>query len=95
MDYEYTRITEFKKMTGQENSKTTILKEFPCFGDEPYYPFPTDEWRTLAQKYRDRAAREKNVLFLGRLAEYKYYDMDDVIERSLSCFQLLKQGILQ
>lgn len=86
MDYDYTRITEFKKMTGQKHEKTTILKEFPCFGGEPYYPYPTEEWKALAAKYREKAAQEKDVIFLGRLAEYKYYDMDDVIRRALDCF---------
>lgn len=89
MDYDYTRITEFKKMTGQKCDKTTILKEIPCFGEEPYYTYPTKEWKELAQKYRDKASQEKNVIFLGRLAEYKYYDMDDVIRRALDVFETL------
>ncbi|MFT3950709.1 MAG: UDP-galactopyranose mutase [Oscillospiraceae bacterium] len=91
MDYDYTRITEFKKMTGQKHDKTTILKEYPCFGGEPYYPYPTDEWKTLAGKYRERSTREKNVIFLGRLAEHRYYDMDDVIRRALDCFRDLEK----
>lgn len=86
MDYEYTRITEFKKLTGQKNEKTTILKEIPCDGEEPFYTFPTAEWKELAQNYRNLAAKEKNVIFLGRLAEYKYYDMDDVIRRAFDTF---------
>jgi UDP-galactopyranose mutase len=89
-DYDYTRITEFKKMTGQICEKTTILKEYPCFGGEPYYPYPTKEWKDLAQKYREKAAQEKNTIFLGRLAEYKYYDMDDVVRKALDCFEGLK-----
>lgn len=93
MDYDYTRITEFKKMTGQKHEKTTILKEFPCFGGEPYYPYPTAEWKALAEKYREKAAKEKNVIFLGRLAEYKYYDMDDVIRRALDCFADFRKEI--
>lgn len=90
MDYDYTRITEFKKLTGQKSDKTTILKEIPCDGDEPFYTFPTPEWEELAQKYRDLASMEKNVIFLGRLAEYKYYDMDDVIRRALDVFEKIK-----
>lgn len=86
MDYEWTRITEFKKMTGQISPKTTILKEFPCFGDEPFYSYPTQKWMELANKYREKAANEKDVIFLGRLAEYRYYDMDDVIRRALDVF---------
>lgn len=87
MDYDYTRITEFKKMTGQKSDKTTILKEIPCDGDEPFYTFPTAEWIEMAEKYREKGKGEKNVIFLGRLAEYKYYDMDDVIRRSLDVFE--------
>lgn len=90
MDYDYTRITEFKKMTGQKSSKTTILKEIPCDGDEPFYTFPTKEWKDLAQKYRDLSSKEKDVIFLGRLAEYKYYDMDDVIRRALDVFEQIR-----
>ncbi len=87
MDYEYTRITEFKKMTGQKSNKTTILKEIPCDDGEFFYTFPTNEWKMLAQQYRELAARERNVIFIGRLAEYKYYDMDDVIRRALDVFE--------
>lgn len=86
LDYDYTRITEFKKMTGQKNEKTTILKEIPCFGEEPFYTYPTAESNDLAQKYREEASKEKDVVFLGRLAEYRYYDMDDVIRRALKVF---------
>lgn len=87
MDYDYTRITEFKKMTGQKSDKTTILKEIPCDGDEPFYTFPTAEWKALAQQYRELATKEIDVIFLGRLAEYKYYDMDDVVKRALEVFR--------
>lgn len=85
-DYDYTRITEFKKMTGQEHAKTTILKEYPCFGEEPFYPYPSREWREKAELYRKLAEQEKNTVFLGRLAEYRYYDMDDVIRKALDVF---------
>jgi UDP-galactopyranose mutase len=87
MDYDYTRITEFKKLTGQKSSKTTILKETPCDGEEPFYPFPMDDWEQLAEKYRKEAEKEENTIFLGRLAEYKYYDMDDVVRRALDVFR--------
>ena len=91
-DYDFTRITEFKKMTGQESRKTTILKEFPCFGEEPFYPYPTQEYKELYAKYKQRADEEKNVIFVGRLAEYKYYDMDDVVERALNVFLQIAEG---
>lgn len=91
MDYDYTRVTEFKKMTGQVHPKTTILKEFPCFGEEPFYPYPTQKWKRIADKYRKMAQKEENIIFLGRLAEYKYYDMDDVIRKALDVFQILQK----
>ncbi len=86
LEYPWTRITEFKKMTGQIHSKTTILKEYPCFGDEPFYTYPTQSEALLAKKYKEKAAKENNVIFIGRLAEYKYYDMDDVVEKALDIF---------
>jgi len=89
-DYDYTRITEFKKMTGQKHHKTTILKETPCFGDEPYYPYPAAEWMELYKKYEKEAEKEKRTVFLGRLAEYRYYNMDDVVYRALECFNKIR-----
>ncbi len=89
-DYDYTRVTEFKKMTGQRNDKTTILKEIPYLGEEPYYPLPTEENRKLAQKYKDMSNREAKVVFVGRLAEYKYYNMDEVVRRGLDVFESIK-----
>ena len=86
MDYDYTRITEFKKMTGQIHPKTTILKEYPCSEGEPFYSYPTKQWIALAEEYKKDAQREKKTLFVGRLAEYQYYDMDDVIRKSLDLF---------
>lgn len=87
MDYEYTRVTEFKKMTGQKSKKTTILKEIPCDEGELFYTFPTHEWQALAQQYRELASMEQNVIFIGRLAEYRYYDMDDVVRKALDVFE--------
>lgn len=83
-DYDFTRITEFKKMTGQKSNKTTILKEYPCFGEEPFYPYPTQDNKEIYKKYLELTKAEKRVHFVGRLAEYKYYDMDDVVERALT-----------
>ena len=83
-EFKYTRITEFKRLTGQKCRKTTILKEFPCFGDEPYYPYPTSDNKELYKQYAALAEKETDVVFAGRLAEYRYYDMDDVVERALN-----------
>lgn len=85
-DYDYTRITEFKKLTWQEHNKTTICKEFPCDEGEPYYPFPTQEYKEQFALYQKEMDKEKDVLFIGRLAEYRYYNMDGVIRRALDMF---------
>lgn len=86
-DFDYTRITEFKKLTWQEHKRTTILKEFPCSEGEPYYPFPTKEYREQFSSYEEEMKQEKNVIFLGRLAEYRYYNMDGVVRRALDVFK--------
>lgn len=88
-DYDYTRITEFKKLTWQEHRKTTICKEFPCAEGEPYYPFPTKECKAQFALYEEEMRKESNVIFLGRLAEYKYYNMDAVVKRALDVFELM------
>lgn len=82
-DYDFTRITEFKKMTWQKSDVTTILKEYPCDGEEPFYPFPTKEWKDKFKMYKEEMLKEKNVFFLGRLAEYRYYNMDAVVRSAL------------
>ncbi|MDF2590060.1 MAG: hypothetical protein K0S41_3901 [Anaerocolumna sp.] len=86
-DYDYTRITEFKKLTGQEHFKTTIVKEYPNSDGEPYYPFPTKDNKDLFALYQEDMKKEKNVIFLGRLAEYRYYNMDAVVRRALDVFE--------
>ncbi|MCL0070513.1 UDP-galactopyranose mutase [Dehalococcoidia bacterium] len=88
-DYDFTRIVEFKHMTGQQSNKTTILKEFPrdtTAEDEPYYPVFDAETNKTAEKYREEAKKEPNTLFVGRLAEYRYYNMDIVVSRALDAF---------
>lgn len=85
-DYDFTRITEFTKMTNQESKRTTILKEYPTWEGEPYYPYPTKECAEQYNQYKEEGSKEKNVIFIGRLAEYKYYDMDATIKRALDTF---------
>lgn len=89
-DYDFTRITEFKKLTGQSHPKTTTMKEYPCDGDEPYYPFPTREWQDKAALYKAKAEGEKNTIFIGRLAQYRYYNMDAVVAEALEGYKHLK-----
>ncbi len=89
-DYDFTRITEFKHMTGQKASKTTIVKEFPrgtTAEEEPYYPVFDAQTNKLAAKYRGQATKESRTVFVGRLAEYKYYNMDIAVARALEIFE--------
>jgi UDP-galactopyranose mutase len=90
-DYDYTRITEYKKLTGQQHSKTTIGKEFPCAEGEPYYPFPTGECKAQFALYEEEMRKESKVIFIGRLAEYRYYNMDGVVRRALDTFEQMKK----
>jgi len=83
----FTRVTEYKTITGQHASSTTISFEFPQSIGEPYYPIPTTDNRTLFLKYRKEAEREKNIVFCGRLAEYQYYNMDQAVANTLHLLQ--------
>ena len=83
----YTRIIEHKHFEFGTQPKTVISKEYPMNwtrGDEPYYPVNDDKNNTLYEKYRELADKEKGVIFGGRLGEYRYYDMDKVVEIALS-----------
>ncbi len=92
-DFDFTRITEFKHMTKQKHPKTTIAKEFPKSEGEPYYPIPSDDALELYNKYKKEANRLKSVLFIGRLAEYRYYNMDQVVKRALELFGEIAKDI--
>ena len=90
-DYDFTRITEFKHIHPTKSERTTILKEFPkaykANIDIPYYPVFAKENQELYNKYKEEADRFENLILVGRLAEYRYYDMDDVIKRALEVFE--------
>ncbi len=75
----YTRTLEWKHITGETSPLTVVTWESPADRGEPFYPMPTEEAARMAQAYRRLAAREKNVLFLGRLATYQYLNMDQVV----------------
>ena len=83
----YTRITEFKYLTGQEHSKTSIVYEFPRAEGDPYYPVPRPENAEIYRKYKALADATPGVYFVGRLATYKYYNMDQVVAQALTTFQ--------
>lgn len=82
-DYKYTRITEFKHLTHQTHSGTSIVKEFPTSEGDPYYPIPTKQNQSLYKKYEAEAAKLNTVFFLGRLGQYRYYNMDQVVGAAL------------
>jgi len=82
-DHEYTRITEFKHLTGQQHSGTSIVREYPQAQGDPYYPVPRPENETLYKQYEALAKQEKDVTFVGRLAQYRYYNMDQVVGAAL------------
>ncbi len=85
----YTRITEFKYLTGQEHSKTSIVYEFPQAEGDPYYPVPRPENHAIYNQYKELADSIPNVHFVGRLATYKYYNMDQVTAQALKVFKNL------
>ena len=85
-DYAYTRITEFKYLTGQEHAKTSLVYEFPQSEGDPYYPIPRPENAALYKKYQALADDVKDVHFAGRLATYRYYNMDQVTAQALSIY---------
>jgi len=80
----YTRITEFKYLTGQSHSKTSVVYEFPRAEGDPYYPVPKAENNALYKKYQALAEATPDVHFVGRLATYKYYNMDQIVAQALT-----------
>jgi UDP-galactopyranose mutase len=85
----YTRITEFKWLTGQQHSKSGIVYEFPRATGDPYYPIPKPDCNALYAQYKELADATPNVTFVGRLATYKYYNMDQVVAQALQTFDKL------
>ena len=83
-EHQYTRVTEFKHLTGQIKSRTSIVYEFPCDEGDPYYPVPRPENAVIYKRYETLAAQAKDVHFAGRLATYKYYNMDQVVAQALT-----------
>jgi len=82
----YTRVTEFKYLTGQEHNKTSIVYEYPQAEGDPYYPVPRPENAELYKKYKALADATPGVYFVGRLATYKYYNMDQVVAQALTIY---------
>jgi UDP-galactopyranose mutase len=91
-EHDYTRITEFKYLTGQSHAKTSIVYEFPKGEGDPYYPVPCAENRALYERYEALTKALPNVCFLGRLGTYRYYNMDQVVGQSLALFDRIQAG---
>lgn len=89
-NYEFTRITEFKKVHYADVPNTTILKEYPQpykrGENTPYYPIFTEKNQEMYGKYADEAQKYNQLILVGRLAEYRYYDIDDMVERALQIY---------
>ena len=86
-EMEYTRITEFKHLTGQNIVGTATVKEYPTDEGDPYYPIPAPENELLLKQYLSLASAENDVTFIGRLAQYRYYNMDQVVAAALVASQ--------
>ena len=94
-DVPHTRVTEFRRLTGQSpHPSSTLAVEFPRDEGDPYYPIPRDDTRALYRRYEALAARLPDVTFVGRLARYQYLNMDQVVGQALATFRkLVERGV--
>lgn len=90
---EYTRISEYKHMTGQVHPKTTVTYEYPSAVGDPYYPIPKAQNAELFKQYERLAMNTPNVWFVGRLATYRYYNMDQVTGQALATFRRIQEAV--
>ena len=89
----YTRVTEYKHLTGQQHAKTALTFEYPSADGDPYYPIPRPENQTLFKQYEALALTTPDVWFVGRLATYRYYNMDQVVGQALATFRRIQEHI--
>ncbi len=85
----FTRIVEYKHITGQQHPQTTIVKEFTTDSGEPFYPVPNPRNQAIYEHYRRAADQLSNIYFVGRLANYKYFNMDEAFKNALALFDTL------
>ena len=90
-DVPYTRISEYKHLTGQEHPRTTITYEYPAAEGDPYYPIPRSENQELFKRYEALADETDDVTFVGRLATYRYYNMDQIVGQALATFRRMDE----
>jgi UDP-galactopyranose mutase len=86
-EHAYTRVTEFKYLTGQQHDKTSLVYEYPSAEGDPYYPVPRAENAELYRRYKELADKTPHVHFVGRLGTYKYYNMDQCVGQALATFE--------
>lgn len=92
-DQDYTRVSEYKHLTGQVHPKTSITYEYPSAVGDPYYPIPRPENAALFKRYEELARQVPAVWFVGRLATYRYYNMDQVVGQALSTFARIEKTV--
>ena len=90
-EYDYTRVTEFKYLTGQKSASTSIVYEYPRDKGDPYYPIPRPENAAIYARYRELAVKDDRVHFCGRLANYKYFNMDQVVAQALATYRRIAE----
>ena len=92
-DQDYTRVTEYKHLTGQRHPTTSITFEYPSATGDPYYPIPRPENAELLRRYEQLARGVRDVWFVGRLATYRYYNMDQVVGQALATFTRINASL--
>jgi UDP-galactopyranose mutase len=92
-DQDYTRVTEYKHLTGQQHPTTSITYEYPAAEGDPYYPIPRPENAELLRRYEQLARTVPDVWFVGRLATYRYYNMDQVVGQALATFAKINERL--
>lgn len=90
---DYTRVTEYKHLTGQEHPRTSLTYEYPSAEGDPYYPVPKPENQQLFKRYERIALETPDVWFVGRLATYRYYNMDQIVGQALATFRRINEAI--
>jgi UDP-galactopyranose mutase len=91
---DYTRVTEYKHLTGQRNPRTSLTYEYPSDEGDPYYPVPRPENEALHKRYQTLARATRDVWFVGRLATYRYYNMDQVVGQALATFARIDAALV-
>ncbi|RZJ57946.1 MAG: UDP-galactopyranose mutase, partial [Flavobacterium sp.] len=87
---EFTRIIEYKHFGSQQSDKTTIVKEFTTDEGDPYYPVPNEKNQRIYEKYKAETEKLVDIYFVGRLANYKYFNMDQAFKNALDLFKSLE-----